>query len=145
MTVIIGIDPDLEASGLAWVRDGNLINLEKRGFLDLQALIRAQHGVRWVLEDVEAHRPTFQRKGAGQAAMRKVAQNVGQVKAVARLIEQTLVAAGADYVKVRPLTGTNKRRAKNDAAFFNQLTGWQKSSNQDTRDAALLALYGKAG
>jgi hypothetical protein len=29
-----------------------------------------------------------------------------------------------------------------DAKFFNQLTGWTGSSNEDKRDAGLLALYG---
>ena len=49
---------------------------------------------------------------------------------------------GADVQLVKPLQGPAKRQAKADAEYFNRITGWAGRSNSDTRDAALLALYG---
>jgi len=40
---------------------------------------------------------------------------------------------------MKPLRGSVKK-AKNDAKLFNKITGWEGKSNQDKRDAALLAM-----
>lgn len=138
---IIGIDPDLKKSGAARVCDGILTELESIPFFDLLRVIDREHaaGAHFVLENVEVHRPTFSR-GVSQASMRKIAQNVGQVKAVARLLREYLDRIGASYTMLDPLRGVAKS-AKKDARIFNRITGWTARSNEDTRDAAMLALH----
>lgn len=93
-----------------------------------------------MLEDVEAIKATFMRKGQNPAAMRKIAQNVGQVKQTARLIKEMADYFGVDIVMVKPLGGLAKS-AKKNADLFKRLTGWEGRSNEDTRDAAMLALH----
>jgi len=139
--MIIGIDPDLVKSGVAVTEGGKILTLDAIRFFELCRFIdEHKHQCVFHLEDVESNKPTFQRN-VNQSAMRKIAQNVGQVKAVCRLLVEYLDGAGANYKLIKPLVG-HVKRAKKDAEFFNKLTGWQGRSNEDKRDAALLALYG---
>lgn len=138
---VIGIDPDLSASGLAVWEGGELVALQNLSLLQLLPWLQDQcdQGAHFVLEDVESNKPVFKRPGTNARTMQKIAQNVGQVKALARQIQQALEQIGASYTMTRPLKGWFKK-AKKDRQLFNQLTGWQHRSNADQRDAAMLAL-----
>lgn len=140
MQNVIGIDPDLVKSGVAEVKKGQIIDLQALAFFDLINLIddRADDAV-FVLEDVEHSKSVYIRPGTSPAQMRKIAQNVGQVKAIGRLLKQYLEGSGARFVMVKPLRGTAKK-AKKDASYFNKITGWTGISNEDKRDAGMLAL-----
>lgn len=142
--LIVGIDPDLTASGVALAKDGQLISLLSEPFPRL--LKRAQELVDskalFIVENVEHDKTTYRRGKTNASQHARIAQNVGQVKGVARVLVECLLDMGADVRQVKPLTGPVKRRAKGDAQYFNQITGWRGKSNQDKRDAGLLALYG---
>lgn len=148
---IIGIDPDLTASGIALVEDKKIIRLERVAVPDLVLWVSKE----WAhacgelvirMEDPNLIKPTFPRAMAKavnrQAVSNRISQNVGQVKAVATIIMQLLEHTGHQVEQIRPLQGAMKHRAKRDAKYFNQLTGWTGRSNEDQRDAALIALYG---
>lgn len=139
---VIGIDPDLVKSGVAITQSGRLLELHAMEFFDLIKLIdeRADDAV-FVLEDVEASKTVYERPGVKQKGMKRIAQNVGQVKAIARLLRQYMEGCGANFKMVRPLRG-NAKKAKNDAKYFKKITGWTGRSNEDKRDAAMLALFG---
>lgn len=142
--LVIGIDPDLVKSGVAEAMGGKLVDIKPLSFPELleAAADWIRRGAVIVVEDVEHDKTTYHRAGVGSARQHaKIAQNVGQVKGVARVLVAWLVYHGADVVQVKPLTGSSKRQAKKDAEFFNRLTGWSGRSNADTRDAALLALF----
>lgn len=146
--MIIGIDPDLDKSGVAVVVNGQLQQLHGMCFFDLIKYID-EHAddAFFVLEDVEASKPTYGRalnernRSKREAIMKKIAQDVGKVKATGRFIRQYLEGCGARFVAIPPLRG-NAKKAKKDAEFFNKITGWTGKSNEDKRDAAMLALYG---
>lgn len=145
--LVIGIDPDAQKSGIAIYKDGVLEKLEMWSFADILTAFRGMSESKpsWVdvvivLEDVEAIRTTFLRKGQNPAAMRKIAQNVGQVKQTARLIKEMAAGYCINIVMVKPLGGLAKS-AKKNADLFKRLTGWEGRSNEDTRDAAMLALH----
>lgn len=148
---IIGIDPDLTASGVALVEGNKIIRLERVAVPDLVlwvskewAYARGELVIR--MEDPNLIKPTFPRaipKAKNkQAVMNNISQKVGQVKAVATIIMQLLEHAGHQVKPVRPLQGAMKHLAKRDAKYFNQITGWAGRSNEDQRDAALIALFG---
>lgn len=148
---IIGIDPDLTASGVALVEGNKIIRLERVAVPELVewiSLASAKVGGDLVIrmEDPNLIKPTFPRalpKAKNkQAVMNSISQKVGQVKAVATIIMQLLEHAGHHVKPVRPLQGAMKHLAKRDAKYFNQLTGWDGRSNEDQRDAALIALFG---
>jgi hypothetical protein len=140
--LVIGIDPDLVKSGVASVERGELKFLWALRFPQLleYARHRIAEGALFVVEDVEHDKTTYHRGGTNNRQHAKISQNVGQVKGVARVLVECLIDMGADVVQVKPLKGTVKR-AKDDKVFFNQLTGWSGNSNEDKRDAALLALF----
>ncbi len=140
--LVIGIDPDLIKSGVALAKDGELLELQAMAFPQLLESAR-----RWiadkalfVVEDVEHHATTYRRSGTNASQHARIAQNVGQVKATARILVECLRHLGAEVQQVKPLAG--KRQAKKDANYFAQLTGWQGRTNEDKRDAGMLALYG---
>lgn len=142
--LVIGIDPDLEKSGLGIVNNGELIDLHALDFFKLQSFIDDQHakGAHFAVENVSVNKPRFTRalkSGNHHAQNDKISQNVGMVKAVQVLIVQYLDMIGASYTLVKPLGGTAKK-AKKDAALFNRMTGWAGRSSADKRDAAMLAL-----
>lgn len=145
--MIIGIDPDLEKSGVAVVANGRIESLHKLELDDLCEFVAERYtdGVLVVLEDVEINKPVFNRGNQVRRVREKIAQNVGNVKATARHIDRMLTKRGVKIIKVAPLKGAVKRQAKKNSAYFNKLTGWTGRSNEDTRDAALLALFGIRG
>ena len=140
MTLIIGIDPDQQKNGVAFIQGGRIQSLHALNFFALQAVIDQHPDAIFAVEDVEANPPTFKRKLTPKANM-KVSQDVGRVKGVANLIIQYLVEKDRRLHRVRPLKGQVKK-AKDDGVYFNRLTGWEGKSNQDKRDAALVGLYG---
>lgn len=136
----IGIDPDLQKSGVAVLIDGRYISLKSMTFPDVVKMISSQinyDDVLVTIEDVNAHKPTFSRGKQNQSVMNKISQNVGQVKAVGTLIVQLLEHHKCPYELIKPLTGLLKQ-AKDNKELFNRLTGWTGPSNADTRDAAML-------
>jgi len=144
--MIIGIDPDLVKNGVAIVENGKLMDLSAKSMVELIKFIavvqKREPKLTVALEDVEANKPTFKRKGVVTLkAKLKIAQNVGQVKATARHIKAFLDDMGVNTVMVKPLKGTIKA-AKSNAIVFNALTGWKGTSSEDKRDAALLAMFG---
>nr|WP_067285759.1 hypothetical protein [Marinobacterium profundum] len=149
---VIGIDPDLDKSGVGITENARLVDLKSLPFFDLIEFIQAEHaaGSAFVLENVEINKPIFVKAVAGgspeskRRQREKIAQNVGQVKAIARLLHHYMIRIGATCTLVKPMTGTAKV-VKKDAVMFKRITGWQGRSNEDTRDAAMLALYGVAG
>ena len=141
----IGIDPDISKSGVAFVVAGRIERLEALCFVELiETIAEYKKGCVDVvvkLEDVESNKAMFAREPMSSAAKMKIAQNVGMVKAVARLIRESLDAKGIKVIMVKPLKGTIKK-AKKNASLFNSMTKWEGRTNEDKRDAALIALYG---
>lgn len=150
--LIIGIDPDLTASGFAVITpDKRIVKMDRVRFaavvdyINWQAM-KLEDRIMIKIEDPNLIKPTFPRalpKAINkQAVNNRISQNVGQVKAVATLLIETITAAGYQVKPCRPLVGGHKTRCKKDAAYFNKLTGWTGRSNEDCRDAALIALFG---
>lgn len=125
---------------MAIIQYGQIESLIALDFFQLQQLIDEHPEAVFAVEDVEANLPIFNRRLSPRKNL-KVAQDVGRVKGVARLIFDYLVQKNRRFVRVKPLTG-HLKKAKKDSDYFNRLTGWEKSSNADKRDAALVALYG---
>ncbi|GGY87764.1 hypothetical protein [Shewanella fodinae] len=150
MNYVIGIDPDASKPGFALVHGKKIIEMRSMPQPELIEYIvglAAAHEIIVKIEDVEASKPTYVRPGAGSAEMLKIAQNVGQVKQSCRDVVAQLKSKGITPVMVKPLRGPVKKQAKENHAYFCKLTGWNggpKSTNQDKRDAAMIALWGNA-
>lgn len=142
--ITIGIDPDLKASGVAVVAGGKLVSLHNKKFCELLGWLSQwdKSAVLIKLENPEANKGLFAaHSNKNKAVSIRVATNVGQVMAVARLLNEVLLHAGYDVHLIRPLKGVAKW-SKADAEYFNKVTGWTGRSNADQRDAAMIALHG---
>ena len=141
----VGIDPDAHRSGVALVSGTTILELHS---LKLPSLVRYlkdcadKDKLEVILEDLEQWKSIKPRQGQSVKAMLKIARNVGKCQGTAKAIYDLLTDAGIEVRQAKPLRGPVKRQAKNNGRYFNRLTGWTGRSNQDTRDAALLALYG---
>lgn len=147
--ITIGIDPDMIASGFAVVEDKKIMSLRSVKLPDLVDHVEQFGGPDDViikLENPSANKTVFTRDIAGARNQRAVkdaiAMRVGKVMATTHHIKEILEAAGYTVQMVKPMTGKVKAKAKDDAEYFNRLTGWNGRSNQDNRDAALIALFG---
>ncbi|WP_223417761.1 hypothetical protein [Shewanella inventionis] len=163
----VGIDPDLTKSGVAVVVNGKIIFIKSLGFSELIAYVVGlthEHGVVTVLlEDVDNKKPVFPKRlkqtnkgqnpllqyvgyapsqsGSAMKVNLSIAEDLGKVKATARLIKEVLEDNGIRVQLVKPLRGPIKA-AKKNSSYFNKITGWTGRSNEDSRDAALIALFG---
>lgn len=147
--IIIGIDPDMIASGFAVVKDGKIISL-----MSVKLTLLVEHVQQFgqpsdviiKLENPAANKTVFTRDISGARNQRAVkdaiAMRVGKVMATTHHIKEILEWAGYNVQMIKPLSGKVKSQSKLDAEYFNRLTGWTGRSNQDKRDAALIALFG---
>lgn len=143
---VIGIDPDLIAPGFAEVVQGKLVQVESIDFVEL-VKIPVQQDTVIIVEDIESSKPVYKRKGVSDAGMSRIGQNVGQAKGAANLLVRFLEDAGHCVMRVKPLRGElklgkKKVPAERQKALFKAYTGWDRRSNEDSRDAAMLALFG---
>ena len=149
-TIIIAIDPDMIASGIAVVKNKKeIVELTKKDINELVPYIKLwaqNHAVLIKIEDPNMISPTFPRvikKAISMQAVRdKISQDVGRVKASATLIIQIIEHAGFSVQRVKPVKGPVKKLCKNDSAYFNKVFNWSGRSNEDNRDAAIIAVYG---
>ena len=107
MSKIIGIDPDLEASGICELINGKVSTLYKLKIAelieDIPTLI--SNGFIFAIEDVEKKRATFRRGRANNAVMMKIAQNVGQVKGIQRVVCECIKHQEGTLIKTPPGIG----------------------------------------
>jgi hypothetical protein len=138
--LIIGIDPDLERSGVAaWNASGKSLDLRTLSFFQLYDFLQA-HADRILLVRVEAgwlnrksnfHSRAGQTKPAGES----IARNVGENHAAGKLICQMCVYLELHCEEVQPQAHKLNRDS------FRAVTGYRERTNQETRDAAML-VYG---
>ena len=148
--VIIGIDPDMKASGVAVVQGKDeLVELANKNINEIVPYLKQwaqNHSLTVKIEDPNLISPTFPRVIKGAVSMKavcdKISQDVGRVKASATLIIEILEFNGFTVQRVKPIKGPLKQLCKNDSKHFNQVFKWAGRSNEDTRDAAIIAVYG---
>ena len=137
--VRIGIDPDINKSGLAITMNGALVRVEARTFFDLCEILNSAKNIArdvgamlmvtieagWLIKKQNWH------PAQGGGVRDKIAKNIGENHAAGKLIARWCDEAGIPYELVPP-------RGKVKSARFKRLTGWNKRANQDMRDAAML-------
>ena len=150
--VRVGIDPDMIKSGIAVVSDDSekrIIELASKGINDIVSYLASWHqnnDVTIFIEDPNMISPTFPRainKAVSLAKVHdKISQDVGKVKATATLLIEILEFNGFKVSRVRPIKGQVKKLCKKNAEHFNQIFKYTGKSNEDNRDAAIIAVYG---
>lgn len=130
---VIGLDPGAN-TGVATFEGGSLVSLETIAPHEIERTIRAVQPARVVFEDSRLQSHTWTRGKSG-AASAKMARNVGQVDAWCTLITSICGELGIPAHGISPAA----KGAKLQADRFAIVTGWTGSTNEHTRDAAMVA------
>ena len=131
--VILGIDPGV-STGCAIYRAGQLNEMRTIGPHEINVLLTELQPSRVVFEDSRLQSHTWS-KAPSRAAAAKMARNVGEIDAWCRLITALCEQLGIAAHGISPLA----KGAKVKAEKFASITGWKKSSNEHSRDAAMVA------
>lgn len=139
MKYCIGIDPDLDASGVAVAEDGKIKSLECLSLYDLHGFFQLHKAdikkvyleAGWLNHKVNFH------TNKNALSREKTAYHVGMNHCVGMMIEKELKEQGIPYVLIRPW------EEKRNHEKFCKYTGWDMKikTNQEKRDAACL-VYG---
>lgn len=134
MSLIIGIDPDLDASGVATLKNGQIEKLECLDFPKVIEFIHLQKPLikKVVIEAgwLNAKSNWHQAKTIQVAA--KIGKNVGENHATGKILAQMIEAMGVSVQLVRPTS------SKLNAEQFKRLTGFAGMTNPEKRDAGVL-------
>jgi len=140
MKIVVGCDPDSSAHGIAIYKDGVLDQLDQLPLMDIIAFIeemrRNPHvDLLFSIENVMANQFMYARNTNDNPAIQsKMAMGVGRCQQAYVELERALIYYGMNYVTYAP-SKSNWAKAK-DRPTFERFTGWNKSSNVDTRSAA---------
>ncbi len=133
MSIILGIDPGAN-TGIAVFKSGALWKLETIEPHQIADYLTKAMPSRVVFEDSRLTSFMFNQVKSRTAAL-KMARNVGEIDAWARLI---VAVCGELCIACHGISPKGKG-SKVDAAEFARFTGWLASSNQHARDAAMVA------
>ncbi len=141
--IIIGIDPDSKAHGVAVYMDGKLTGLNCLTLVDIVKMIpqwqELDKGVEFHIEDVNGVSAAFgarDRKTNINVKL-KMAQHIGMCKQSQIELERFL----ASFL-IFPIKHKISKMWKKDKAQFELVTGWNGRSNEDTRSAAYFGWLG---
>ena len=143
--ILIGIDPDVDKSGVAYIGMSKKIVLGNMRFFELfdsisyeQSELKrlfSQHDVQ-IKVYIEAgwlNKPNWHTSGKMNiATVAQIGARTGANHEVGRKIAEMCEYLKIDYELVRPT------QSKVDAVYFKQLTKYQGRTNQEQRDAAML-------
>jgi len=136
--IILGIDPDSKAHGVAVYIDGRLDRLECLTLYWFMDAIDFYHGndIEIHIEDVCANNAIF-RGGNGIKVQQSIARRLGMVQQSQVELERFMHQRGIRVIKHKI-----SKMWKKDKAQFEKVTGWTGRSNEDTRSAAYFGWLG---
>lgn len=134
--IYIGIDPDVDKSGVAvWDKSNKTLELYNMTMPELiDKLKRYNSSIYVVIEAGWLINKSNWHTAHGQYRREKIAKNVGENHASGKIIEQFCKHLGISYELMKP-------KGKIDQQTFKNMTKVIKRTNQEQRDAAML-VYG---
>ena len=138
--IIIGIDPDSKAHGVAVYKDGKLNKLDLMPLVCFITAIKAyaisSEELTIHIEDVCANNAVF-RGGNGLKVQQSIARRLGMVQQSQIELERI-----CNWYCVPIVKHKISKMWKKDKAQFEKVTGWTGRSNEDTRSAAWMGYQG---
>lgn len=143
--ILIGIDPDVDKSGVAYIGINKEMQLNNMTFFELfdyliyakklseNMLITASIPIKVYIEAGWLNKPNWHTSGKMNiATVAQIGARTGANHEVGRKIAEMCEHLHINYELVRPT------QSKVDAVYFKQLTKYHKRTNQEQRDAAML-------
>lgn len=141
--IIIGIDPDSKAHGVAVYEGGKLIALECISLMGVMGLVKNFRELNPGVDDIEIHiedvcanNAVFRAGGNAKVNM-SIARRLGMVQQSQAELERMLIR-----FHIVPAKHKISKMWKKDKAQFEKVTGWTGRSNEDTRSAAYFGFLG---
>lgn len=134
---VVGIDPDSEAHGVAIYKDGKLLELREWSLPEIvsRLLMGDYPNMLFSIEDMAAKKCVYRGHSVKKARPQgEIGRRVGMCQQAQIELMRMLDSFGVPYKLHKPQSG-NWAETKNKPQF-EQLTGWKKRSNKDTRSAA---------
>ena len=143
MSLIIGIDPDSSAHGVAFYKDGILVDLAELQLLHIIEYTKkfdtSDEKILFCIEDVCANNFVYKQKQTKRAGVNMdIARKVGKCQQSQIELIRFLEFFNIQYKLFKPQAGN----WANNEEQFKRLTGWAKRSNKDTRSAAFFGYLG---
>jgi len=140
--IIIGIDPDSKAHGVAIYENGKLITLCSmelmRLLFDLRAYSASCFDLTVHIEDVCANNAAFHKSGVKNArAATAINRSIGKCQQAQIELERACAWYKIKVVKHKISSAWKKNKSQ-----FEKITGWTGRSNEDTRSAAYFGWLG---
>ena len=143
--IILGIDPDSKAHGVAIYDDKGLNVMQSMPLMSIMLLLAmwANDGmcfdiIEVHIEDVCGMNAVFrQRQKANQAINMKMSNSVGKCQQAQIELERVF-----EYYKIKVVKHKISKMWKKDKVQFEKITGWVGQSNEDTRSAAYFGWLG---
>lgn len=139
--IIVGIDPDSKAHGVAVYDNGILRDLCSMTTMQFISYIRGYSylGIEVHIEDVNGKKAVWHNKKGSQAAYGMTCQRVGMCKQAQKEIERVCEWYNIKVVKHKI---SKMWKDANGKKQFKMVTGWTRRSNEDTRSAAYFGFLG---
>jgi hypothetical protein len=142
MSIIIGIDPDSKAHGVAVYENGKLNELSSMTLLELmdmfdfgfEGLNKSSAVIH--MEDVCANNGIF-RTGNNKKVQMSIARRLGMVQQSQIELERLF-----EYYEIKVVKHKISKKWKKEKTEFEKVTGWTGRSNEDTRSAAYFGFLG---
>ena len=141
--IIIGIDPDSKAHGVAVYNNGELTILKSMPLMELSFELRSYNmplgSVEVHIEDVCATSAAFNARDrkTNINVKLKMAQHIGMCKQAQVELERV-----CEWYKIKVVHHKISKMWKKDKSQFEKVTGWTGRSNEDTRSAAYFGFLG---
>ena len=151
-TLITGIDPDLDKNGIAiWNKEKSALELRSLTFFALLDFLKAEkENIKIVkIEAGWLNQKSNFRFAKNKAISDRISKNVGENHAVGKLIVQMCQYLQIEYKLVKPfekIWKTKSGKISHQELKLNldrlKINLINKTTNQETRDSALICLYG---
>ena len=134
--IYIGIDPDVDKSGVA-IRQGKEVFLFNYRFFDLYTILAQfkadiESEVVVVIECGYLNKGNWHKTTGSNSVNAQIGQRTGANHETAKKIVEMCEYLDLAYELVRPT------KEKKNAAIFKAITGYSKRTNAEVRDAAML-------
>ena len=133
--ILIGIDPDTEKSGVAIKSDElKLYNMSFFELYDFLCNFNAEkNNLKVYIECGFLNKGNRHKVFGGSLSLNsKIGERIGANHEIAKKICEMCEHLKIEFIQVRPT------KTKSNAEFFKQITGYNKRTNQEQRDACLL-------
>jgi hypothetical protein len=137
MTIIVGVDPDSVAHGVAIYRDKKLVELLNLALPEFtERFLNNDLDCLFCIEHVTANKAVYsQRYQKTLSAQGRVGRNVGACQQSQIELVRMIEFYKKPFILMNPRNG-NWGKNKMMKERFERVTGWKKRSNSDQRSAA---------